>query len=409
MRSDNRNDADSYYYVPPYGYEHETQDHPNTEKASADQRSIRNKRNKKKKKRRWRCTKKTAVIIIVLLIAAAGCFAGFAYSAVMKKLDKMDHDTSLKKNDLCISDEAKSGLKNYTNIVICGIDDREGEDIDRCRSDAIVIASINNQTKKVKLFTILRDSYLQLDEGSTLNIDKVTHAHAYSGPEGLIRALNRNLDLNITDYVRVDWGTVADTVDAMGGLRLNVTKDNISEMNRYIKDTNKNLHGSSKLITHSGYQTLNGIQTVTYCRIRHVDGDNHRAKRIRAVVGAAVKKARSMNISELNKTADTAFPEIKTSLSSSTIMGMLLRMHFYDLSNVRGWPYEYYSGLLNDGVSYDVPITLESNVQELHKKIFGQDNYQCSDTVKEISSEVAAKSGKYEIDSDTITSENVDD
>ncbi|MCI2062574.1 MAG: LCP family protein [Eubacteriaceae bacterium] len=357
---------------------------------------------------RKRNIKKTVAIVIVCLLVLAGSGVGLAYGVVMNKLDTLNHDTSLDTSDLCISDEAKEGLKDYTNIVLCGIDDRKGEDIEHCRSDAIVIASINNKTNKVKIFTILRDSYLQLDENNTLNIDKVTHAHAYNGPKGLIRALNRNLDLNITNYVRVDWGTVADTVDAMGGLRLNVTKDNIAEMNRYIADTNKSLNGSTKQITHSGYQTLNGVQTVTYCRIRHVDGDNHRAKRIRATIEAAVNKAKTMNLSKLNKVANVALPEVKTSLSSSTIMSMLLGISSYDVENVRGWPYEYFSGMIN-GVSYDVPVTLETNVQELHKKIFGQDNYQCSDTVKQISQAVSEKSGKYEIDDDTITSEDVMD
>lgn len=352
--------------------------------------------------------KRTVTIVIVCLIVMIGAGAGLAYNIILNKLDSIQHDTSLNTKDLCISDEAKEGLKNYTNIVLCGIDDRKGEDIEHCRSDAIIIASINNKTKDVKLISVLRDSYLQLDENGTLNIDKVTHAHAYNGPKGLIRALNRNLDLNITNYVRVDWATVADTVDAMGGLKLNVTSENISEMNRYIADTNKSLNGSTKQITHAGYQTLNGVQTVTYCRIRHVDGDNHRAKRIRATISAAMKKAKQMDLADLNKVANTALPETKTSLSSTTLMNMLVHLNSYNMIGNQGWPYEYYSGLI-DGVSYDVPITLESNVVELHKKIFGQSNYQCSSTVQEISQAIAEKSGKYEKDSNTITSEDVMD
>ena len=129
---------------------------------------------------------------------------------------------------------------------------------------------------------------------------------------------------------------------------------------------------------------------------------------IRATISAAMKKAKQMDLADLNKVANTALPETKTSLSSTTLMNMLVHLNSYNMIGNQGWPYEYYSGLI-DGVSYDVPITLESNVVELHKKIFGQSNYQCSSTVQEISQAIAEKSGKYEKDSNTITSEDVMD
>lgn len=328
--------------------------------------------------------RRTVAIVIICLAVIFTSVFGLGYGIVMNKFDSLNHDTTLDAKDLCIDDQVAKDLKDYTNIAVFGVDNRKGEDIEKCRSDAIAVISINNKTNEVKMFTVMRDSYLRLDENDDLVLDKVTHAHAYEGPVGLVRALNRNLDLNISNYVRVDWSTVADTVDAMGGLVLNVEEKNIDEMNKCIFDTNRNIGGPGKKISHAGKQTLNGVQTVAYCRIRKVDGDEARAKRIGSVIDAAQKKLKQMSLSELNKVASTAMPEITTSLSSATIMSMLLNINDYDFTNEKGWPYEY-NGSMISGVSYTIPDTLESNVSKLHEKMFGQKNYECSDTVKEIS------------------------
>ncbi|MEE3362915.1 MAG: LCP family protein [Anaerovoracaceae bacterium] len=327
---------------------------------------------------------RTVLIVVVCLAVIAASVAGLGYGIVMNKFDSLDHDSTLDAADLCIDDQVAKDLKDYTNVAVFGVDNRDEEEIEKSRSDAIAVISINNKTKKVKMFTVMRDSYLQLDEDNDLKLDKVTHAHAYEGPVGLVRALNRNLDLNITNYVRVDWKTVADTVDAMGGLVLNVDEKNIDEMNKCIVDTNRHIKGKKHLITHAGRQTLDGIQTVAYCRIRKVDGDDARSERVAATIEAAQKKATKMSLSELNKTANTAMPEIKTSLSSATIMSMLLNINSYKFKNESKWPYEYNGNMIN-GVSYTVPDSLESNVSKLHEIMFGQKDYECSDTVKKIS------------------------
>ena len=140
------------------------------------------------------------------------------------------------------------------------------------------------------MVSVVRDSFLQLEENDQLVIDKLTHAHAYGGPVNTIRAINRNLDLNIKEFIRIDWKTVADTVDCLGGLELPITKGEINEMNKYIKDTNQSLDGSKKKIKKAGMQKLNGVQVVTYCRIRKNDGDEQRAERYRAAMAAALKK-----------------------------------------------------------------------------------------------------------------------
>jgi anionic cell wall polymer biosynthesis LytR-Cps2A-Psr (LCP) family protein len=166
-------------------------------------------------------------------------------------------------------------------------------------------------------------------------------------------------------------------------------------MNKYIRDTNRSLHGSRKPIRHAGRQKLNGIQAVTYCRIRKVGGgDMERAQRMRTVFKCCYSKLMDMNLFELGAFADKVLPEIRTSMTGEQALQLVLRGCRYDISASQGWPYNW-DGATIDGVSYDVPITLESNVVKLHKKAFGQKNYKAPDRVREISQRICESSGYY--------------
>ncbi|MBR6444452.1 MAG: LCP family protein [Firmicutes bacterium] len=290
-------------------------------------------------------------------------------------------------------------LKDYRSILLLGVDARANQDVSKCRSDAMVVLTINKKTNKLALTSIMRDSFLYLDEGENYKVlDKLTHAHVYGGPVNTIRAINRNLDLNITGYMRVNWRTVADLADAFGGIEVNIKDYEIDEMNKYIKDTNRSLHGSTKMIKKAGKQTLNGVQTVTYCRIRKVgNGDKERTLRMRRVVKQLVKKATQMDLHKLSETADEVLPQIQTSLDPDSLMTILRGYREFEVNKSKTWPYKY-AGLMIDNGSghrlwYDVPITLESNVIKLHEKVFKQKNYEPSDTVKEINQQIMIKAG----------------
>lgn len=345
----------------------------------------------KKKKRIW--LRVLIVIFVLLLIAgiAAAIVVHKAYEWVGDELGLMKQ-IKLNEEKLCIDPKVEKDLKDHRNILIMGIDKRKGEDIDTCRSDAMIVVNINKKTGKIKMVSVVRDSFLQLDEHGELVIDKLTHAHAYGGPKNTIRAINRNLDMNIKEFVRIDWQTVADTVDSLGGLTLDVKKGEIKEMNKYIKDTNKSLNGSKKKIKKAGKQKLNGVQVVTYCRIRKNDGDEQRAERYRAAMSAAIKKARKLGLKQIDKTADKVLPQISTNISPEKVRALLLKYYDMDFDESVGWPYTWDGAQLN-GIWYDVPITLKSNDKDLHKDIFGQKNYKPSDTVKEINDLIIQETG----------------
>lgn len=337
---------------------------------------------------------KILLITVLILMIAVSAVGLLGWRWLETEFDQMDR-VKYNEKDLLISETARKNLNDYRNILLLGIDSREGENINRCRSDAMVLVSINKKTGDVKMVSIMRDSFLELEENGNKKIDKLTHAHAFGGPKNTIRALNKNLDLNIKEFIRVDWKAVADMADGLGGLELNVKDYQIKEMNKYIDDTNKSLHGDTSKIKKAGKQKLNGVQVVTFCRIRHVGrGDTERAERMREAMLAMISKATKVGIKKVDKMVDKVVPEITTNIDTRALMELLIKNLNVKIKKSIGWPYTW-DGAMIGGVSYDVPITLETNVKDLYRGVFGIKNYNPTTTVKEISERVSKKSGYY--------------
>ncbi|MEG0291356.1 MAG: LCP family protein [Anaerovoracaceae bacterium] len=357
--------------------------------SSTEERRIKREQ-KKKRKKRLGCI--IPLVLVLCLIITGGVVAKKGYNYVYGKLEKMNHK-EVNKDDLEISKRSSNDLKDFRNIAILGIDTREGEDDETCRTDAIIMATVDKKSKKIKLTSIDRDTYWTVDEVGVKRLDKTNHAHAYGGPAGTMRALNRNADLNVDGFVRVNWKTVADTVDAMGGLVLPIKDYEINEMNKYIRDTNKNLHGDDTPITKAGKQKLNGIQAVTYCRIRKVgNGDTERAERMRRTLEACISKVKTMSFKEIDAMADKILPEITTNLTSKEIIRLMITAARCKIENSGGFPYVSDGKVIN-GVWYTPPITLEKNVIELHKRLFGQKDYVPSEEVQLINNEIIQATG----------------
>ena len=260
-------------------------------------------------------------------------------------------------------------MRNYRNIALLGIDARDMSSDENVRSDAIIVASINKETNEIKMFSVYRDTMLDLGDNSP-GLDKVTHGYFYGGPTKMLYVLNKNLDLNIKEVVVVNWKSVADTVDALGGLDIEIKQSEIKEM-------------------------INGNQAVTYARIRKdaVEGDYRRNERMKIVVKAAFKKAAKMDTKALNKISDEILPEIKTNMSSADMMDMVLKLNSYEMTDSVGWPYDV--GQWSNGGWFGPPVTLSSNVTKLHEQFFGQEGYTPTQDVQKISKRISAKTGLY--------------
>lgn len=357
----------------------------------ADQDKPAGGKKKKKKKKSGRGLRIALIVTLVMVLTIGGVIVA-GLTAVKSTLDNVGR-IELDPDLIGIDPQVDSDLRNYRNIAILGIDARDMSSDEECRSDAMIVASINKETNEIKMFSVYRDT--MLDIGDDVGLDKITHAYYYGGPTRTLYALNKNLDLNIKEVVVVNWKSVADTVDALGGLDIEIQESEINEMNKYIHDTYVNIGGSKKQIESAGMQTLNGNQAVTYARIRKdaVTGDYRRNERMKIVVKAAFDKAVTMDLSTIKKISNEILPEIKTNMSSSDIMKMALKLDSYEMTDSKGWPYVT-QGWTGDAW-YGPPVTLTSNVSKLHSEFFAQADYVPTQTVQSISERISAKTGYY--------------
>lgn len=363
-------------------------------KADEDKPSKESKIKKKsgKKGRKSGRPLKIALIAVLILVLGIGGIIAAGLTVVKSTLDNVGR-IELDPEMIGINPQVDAELSNYRNIALLGIDARDMSSDENVRSDAIIIASINKETYEIKMFSVFRDTLLDL--GDDVGLDKVTHAYYYGGPTKVLYALNKNLDLNVKEVVVVNWKAVADTVDALGGIDVEIQDSEINEMNKYIHDTYVNIGGSDKKIESAGMQTLNGNQAVTYARIRKdaITGDYRRNERMKIVVKAAFDKAKEFDISAIKKISNEILPEIKTNMSSSDMLGMVLKLNSFSMTDSEGWPYDV--GSWSNGGWYGPPVTLSSNVTKLHEQFFAQDGYTPTEDVQSISERISATTGLY--------------
>ena len=345
--------------------------------------ALEEKRLAKKKKRRRRIGILVAEVIILSVLCV------FAYATV--KMDKLDFNF-LDEDKL----EVYKDTGPYTNIALFGLDAREGESIESgVRSDSMMVASINNETNEVKVVSIFRDTLLKQQDGT---FDKANAAYSYGGPQEAIALLNRNLDLDIKNYMSVDFKALSDVIDALGGMELELTAEEVVHMNNYCVETSEVTGKDYERIEPevAGTYHLNGVQATSYARIRATaGGDYKRAERQRLVIEKIVEKAQKANLKTLDKIIDVVFPQVSTSFSSKDLIGIAANALSYQLGETQGFPYSIADTDVVDGYegSYVVPSDFDGDVKKLHEFLFNEKDYQVSDTVKEISHEIDVMSG----------------
>ena len=249
------------------------------------------------------------IVAVLTLLVGGTVVAGIAALVMaLGALGSMEH-LDIDKDAIGINPSVASQLEGYTNIAVLGIDARADEDDSNARSDAIVVASINNETDEVKMFSVFRDTMLDVgDQG----LDKITHAYFYGGAQQSLYALNSNMDLNIDKAVVINWKTVADIIDSVGGIEIDLQESEIDEMNKYIPETARNVDGPDTPVESAGKQTLNGVQAVTYSRIRKdaVTGDYRRNERMKIVFKETFKELKSSGFLTMFKVMRKAMPEV---------------------------------------------------------------------------------------------------
>lgn len=370
------------------------------EKRKLSEQEIRQRRKRKQRKRRKRRRVLLVIEVLVLFVLAVGVYAASKY-------DKIDV-SPIDEKQLIVNKEVSGNkeLKKYTNIALFGIDSRDESLGSGNRSDTIMIASINNQTKEIKMVSVYRDTYLLIPKQES-TYDKANLGYYYGGPQLAISELNLNLDLDITDYVSVNFSALIDTIDALGGIDIEITEKECFYINGYMTETAE-ITGKEKVeLYESGLVHLNGMQATAFCRIRYVptvngtNDDYGRTERQRTVISKIAEKAKNTDLATLNKVVDVVLPNISTSLSVNEILGLLSGITKYELVDNSGFPFEKQGKDMGSKGSCVVPVDLEYNVEELHKFLFQSEDYQVSSAVQEISDKIADVSGLKHIEKET--------
>ena len=333
--------------------------------------------------------------IIVLLLFIGGLYV---YGQISAKLDKIDiQETDLQEQDIVTNDQAPQ-MTGYTTYALFGLDHRSrNEKLNTENSDTIIIASINNDTKAVKLVSVYRDTLLNVKDDT---YSKANAAYALGGPAQAVNMLNTNLDLNITDYVSIDFDALVTVVDCLGGLDIPLSYAEIVHMNNYCVETAEETGKSYTPVELPepkpedqeaivGTYHLNGVQATSYCRIRYTASlDMGRTERQRRVIQMIVDKAKKAGLSTIFDIMDQVFPMVKTSVSKTEILKLIPAMIGYSIDETTGFPQDYKFDTVKGSVI--VPTTLDSNVLKLHQFLYGNTNYTPTQDVLNKNAQIAA-------------------
>ena len=363
---------------------------------------------KKKKKLTKKQQQKRKLIIfgveiLCLLLLLGILYVWSLWSKINVESDMNDSEAGINED---LGDDTLVTLKGYTNIAIFGLDNRGNGKYDSGNSDVIMIASINNDTKEVKLVSVYRDTYLNVGSGK---YNKANSAYARGGAKAAVQMLNTNLDLNIKEYMCVDWAAVVEAVDALGGVEIEITEQERGMINFMLEEIDYYVGTKTAFVKEAGVQNLNGAQATAYARIRKTAGnDFKRTSRQRIVLEAMLNKAKQSNISTLLDICNAVFDDVSTSLSLDEIIGLARHVKEYTIASTSGFPFEMTTTYLAQTNSTVVPIGLEDDVAMLHKYLFGTEDYEPSMTVKTISDAIIDKTG-ISADSSAIDVEDFND
>ncbi len=353
-----------------------------------------------KKSARAKKRKRRFLLFGIELLILAGVLVWVWTNA---KMDKIQTDETFEAKDVKneeLTKETRDVLGEYTTIALFGLDNRDTNSYNSGNSDVIMVARIDKDTKEVRLVSVYRDTYLKMaDLDNTEAYSKANAAYAVGGPQQAVRMLNTNLDLDIQEYVSFDFDAVAEAVDILGGVEIEVTEAEAVHLNNYCIETSEVTEKSYDPLPGAGTYNLNGVQAVSYGRIRYTAGDDFkRTERQRLVVNKMVEKALASDIGTINKLIDAVFPKIKTSLGKTEIAAMAVDAFNYKMGDNAGFPFAKENKVVD--ISYQkadadcvIPVSLSANVKQLHDFLYGNTGYTVTDSVESISDEIMYRTG----------------
>ena len=293
----------------------------------------------------------------------------------------------------------------YWTIAVFGVDSRDGNLGKGALSDVEMLASINKKTGEIRLVSVFRDSYLRISNEEE-KYDKINEAYFLGGHEQAVQALENNLNIRIDDYATFNWKAVVDAINVLGGVDIEITDKEFAYINSFITETVNSTGVGSYQLEHSGMNHLDGVQAVAYARLRLMDTDFNRTERQRKVLGQAMEKAKSSGFKTLKTLVGAVYPQISTSIGVNDVLTLSKGAKKYYIGQTSGFPFSHQEMKIGKK-SCVIPTTLESNVIQLHAFLFDDTSYAAPQSVQEISSYIAKKTGLGDPGKDTESGKNI--
>lgn len=364
-----------------------------------DTKEPRNAGNRRKKKKKKSIGGWIAALVVEILLVAALTY-GILQTGISDKYSKVGEVQDIPEQNLDINEGVDEDvLTGFKTIALFGVDSRDNTLGKGNRSDSMMVAAINNDTKEVRIISVYRDTMLEIDTGNGKTFtSKCNAAYAYGGPELAIQTLNRNLDLNISEYVTVNFQGLAKAIDAIGGITLHLDSEEVEQINSLLTSQIEDGLSAGPIRLPDGAEdgdvVMNGVQTLAYSRIRHLDqGDITRTERQRKVLSAMVDKLKKMGTSEVNQFIDTMLPYISTSITEEDFKKDASQMLSYQLTETAGFPFAYVPYTTDEKGACLVAQNLTENVKTMQAFLFGNTDYQPTSEVSRINQEISGETG----------------
>lgn len=367
-----------------------------------------------KKSRKYKKMRRRKIIFgieITVLLILSGIL--FVYAWVNRSMDKMNQDT-LDSSQIQINSEVKantdlSQMSGTQVIALVGVDARgvEGSELaESMNSDTIILCCIDHDKQEIRMVSIMRDTWMNMAKYTDeyYEFDKANSAYNRGGPESMLSMLNTNLDLALTDYVTVNFKALADAIDVLGGLDIEMTNAECVHANNYNREVSEAQGVEYEAIPYdedlgddySEVRHVSGALATSYARIRYGGGDDaKRTSRQRIVINLMVQKLKQ-NPTKIPEILDKVMGNVSTSLTKNEILELGMHAVTYTMGTSYAYPFQFCYGenVVNAlGEDVVIPVTLEFNVRELHEYLYPGLSYEPSAAVTEYSDYIARKSG----------------
>lgn len=349
---------------------------------------------RRKKKNKAKTIFLGMILTLFVVIAAVGVGVYKYFDNKVESMDQVDFKVPEVENTNIPAAKREQMEKGFLTVAVFGVDSRDNSLGKGNQSDVIMIANLNRETGEIKLVSVFRDTYLNISEKNTYN--KINAAYASGGPEAAVKAINKNLDLNITHYATFNWKAVATVINILGGVEVDISKSEFYYINAFITETVKGTGIGSVQLKAPGVHNLDGVQAVAYGRLRLMDSDYARTERQRIILAKAFEKLKQADLTTLNSVVGHVMEMSSTNIKWEELLSLAGGISKYHLGETTGFPAARGEAKIKIGsnkLSCVIPQTLESNVISIHQFLFGEENYEPSAKVKEISAKIAEVSG----------------